>query len=123
MQLGKKLSSSSPQELSSAHIYPFLAVFTLLQVVKQTEKCREETFDFEKGQIIAHHHNCMSVSGIARKLDQSRNVIQPFLRNPAKYGTSKRTERFTQLTDVARRRVVREASGGILSSAGLVKAL
>jgi len=79
--------------------------------------------DFEKGQILALHHSCNSISDIARELERSRDVIRSFLSAPESYGTKKRAGRPKKLTDAGKRRILREVINGNLGSASIVKAL
>ena len=78
---------------------------------------------FEKGQIVAHEANCWPVSRIAEELGRSRNVVSAFLRDQAGYNRKNGGSRPSKLSEADKRRINREASKGILSSTGIVKAL
>jgi len=79
--------------------------------------------NFEKGQIMAFHHECWGLSSIADELGRSRTVIGNFLRNPDGYGAKKRSGRPQKLSKYHQRRIIREATVNKLGSKGIVKAL
>ncbi|CDF41124.1 unnamed protein product [Chondrus crispus] len=79
--------------------------------------------DFEKGQILAHKSNCWTVSHVADELRRSRNVVTSFLRNENGYNQKNNGGRPRKMTDADKRRIIREASKGLLRSTGIVKAL
>ncbi|CDF35304.1 unnamed protein product [Chondrus crispus] len=78
---------------------------------------------FEKGQIVAYQSNCWPVSRIAEEIGRSRNVVNAFLRDQARYNRKNPGGGPRKLTAADQRRINREASKGVLSSAGIVKAL
>ncbi|CDF34675.1 unnamed protein product [Chondrus crispus] len=78
---------------------------------------------FEKGQILVHHSNCISLSAIARELGRSRTVVTNFLRDQKRYNRKNAGGRPPKLTEADKRRILREGSKGDLGSAGIVKAL
>ena len=70
----------------------------------------------EKGQISANKLEGKSISFITRELSRSPTVVRNYLKHPESYGTRKRSGRPPKITNVARRRLFREASKGQFSS-------
>ena len=72
--------------------------------------------EFEQVKILAYKESNMSVKMIADKIERSRKVISNFIKDPVAYGAKKHTGRKPTLTPNDERRLLREASKGILSA-------
>ena len=66
----------------------------------------------EKTRISVYCKEKHSFSFIANKIKRSRTVVSNFIKNPERYGKTKRPGRRPKLTATARRRLPREASKG-----------
>ena len=82
-----------------------------------------ELSDYEKGQILALDSACIPRVKIAEQLHRSRNLITRFLNDVKGYGRRRRTGRPKKLSDIAKRRLIREAEKGKMGSQQLVKTL
>jgi len=78
--------------------------------------------EFEMGQIIASKNDGKSVSEIARLVKRSRDCVRRFLGSPDAYGSNFTAHRPSKLSSREKRRVFREASGGIWSARKIVEA-
>ena len=70
--------------------------------------------EFEKGQIIALHHEHMSMRNIADIGKRDASTVQKFLSRHKKGGTKQTPRKGTKLTTIAKRRLLRAASNGLM---------
>jgi IS30 family transposase len=73
--------------------------------------------DLEKGQILAHHRDDLSIAEIARNLGRSRRAIRGYLNDPACGSQTHRAGRHPLLSKRARRRIIRCLRAGARSCA------
>ena len=89
----------------------------------QTMVVKKHLNEFEKGQIVAFHHENMSLRGIVDILGSDSSIVYRFLKNRGKKGRKERPRNGTKLTPTGKRRLLRAASNGILSAKQLKSSL
>lgn len=71
--------------------------------------------EYEKGQIQAFHQSGISNREIARKSKRSHDVVNKYLKNPAAYGSKKRSGRPKKVTPRQQRRIINTASNSTIT--------
>ncbi|CDF36130.1 unnamed protein product [Chondrus crispus] len=84
---------------------------------------RKQLTDVIEGQILVLHNECLSVREITESINRTKTVVHNFIKNPAAYGSKRRSGRPPKLTPALKRRVIREVSKGEKSANQIRKAL
>ncbi|EDW75678.1 uncharacterized protein Dwil_GK16067 [Drosophila willistoni] len=72
--------------------------------------------DYEQGIILGMHESGSKISEIATRLNRHRNCISRFLKNPSKYGATRRSGRKTNIDERCKRQIRRLAVEDSMSS-------